>query len=117
MSKHYILDKQAVIDALQDKKVICWGDLLIKLGLVDKFKAYKETHGKLYQVHQMYMGKTLINWVDEILRARIIKSRDKRVRACTKVWKLYEYDMDALYCRPALSKKDIDYLECRDLND
>ena len=109
------IEKQKIIDALKDDKVICWSDLLVKLELIPLFKKYQEQYKKLYSIQQVFMGKTLMNWVDEILKARIVRSKDKRIKHLTEKYRLSEYGMDCLQSMPTEAKKDIDYMELREL--
>ena len=110
-----IISKEKIIEALEDKKVICWSDLLEKLDLLPLFKKYQKEHKKQYSIQQVFMGKTLINWVNEILKARIVKSKDKRINGLKEHYKLVQFSWDALQSMPTTCKKDIDYMELEDL--
>lgn len=110
-----IINKKQIIDALEDKKVISWSDLLVKLELLPLFEKYQEEHKKQYSINQIFMGKTLLDWIEEILKARIIKSKDKRVKYLTNKYKLAALFFDALQSMPTESKEDIDYMLLKDL--
>lgn len=109
------IEKEQIIKALEDKKVISWSDLLEKLDLLPLFKKYQEEHNKQYSINQILMGETLINWIEEKLKARIIKSKDKRVKYLTNHYRLAALSLDALHSMPTESKEDIDYMLLEDL--
>ena len=109
------IEKGDIIEGLKDKKVLCWSDLLEKLGMVERFKEYKEKTGELYDIKKVSLGATMIEWVDSILKARIAKSKDKRVRGMKENWRMAQYGMDALHSCPETAAKDIDYLEFKGL--
>ena len=109
------VEKGAIVEALQDNKVICWSDLLERLGLIPFFEAYKNEKGVAYDVRKIFLGKTMIEWVDSILQARIVKSKDKRVKNLKEKYRLHAYGMDALNSCPCTAKDDIDYMELRGL--
>ena len=110
------ITKEKIIKALKNKKVICWSDLLENLDLVPLFKQYKEdNNGELYSIQKVYMGKTLMNWVDEILKARIANTKDKRVAHFRDHYKLSLYNMDCLQSMPMESKEELDYMLLEDL--
>ena len=73
------IEKEQIIKALEDKKVICWSDLLENLDLLPLFEKYQKDNKQIYRIDQIFMGKTLLDWIEEILKARIVKSKDKRV--------------------------------------
>lgn len=105
------ITKEKIIKTLKNKKVICWSDLLENLDLLPLFKQYKKEHnGELYSIKKVYMGKTLMNWVDEILKARIVNTKDKRVAHLKEKYRLSEYSMDCLQSMPTESKEDLDYM-------
>lgn len=110
-----VIEKGEIVKALGDEKVICWSDLLGKLGLVEVFKKYQEENGKQYDVKYMRLGETMLDWVDSILKARIVKSKDKRVSGMREHYRISAYSMDWLACCPEKAEKDIDYLELRNL--
>ena len=110
-----IIEKQKIIKVLENKKVICWSDLLQELDLIPLFKKYKETHNnESYSIQKVYMGKTLMNWCDSILKARIVNTKDKRVSHLKEKYRLSEYGMDCLQSMP-VEKEDIDYMLLEDL--
>lgn len=110
------ITKEKIIETLKNKKVICWSDLLENLDLLPLFKKYKEEHnGELYSIQKVYMGKTLMNWVDEIFKARIVSTKDKRVAHFRDHYKLSLYSMDCLQSMPVEAKKDLDYMLLEDL--
>lgn len=109
------IEKEQIIKALEDKKVICWSDLLEKLDLLPLFKKYQEERNKQYSIHQIFMGKTLLDWIEEILKARIVKSKDKRISGLKEQHKLAALFFDALQSMPTESKEDIDYMLLEDL--
>ena len=104
------IEKDKIIEVLKNEKVICWSDLLTELQLLPLFKKYKEEHNEQYSIQKAFMGKTLMNWIDEILKARIVKSRDKRIRHLSEKYKLFEYSMDCLQSMPVEAKEDLDYM-------
>lgn len=108
-----IIEKQRIIQAIEDKKVICWSDLLEKLGLLPVFKKYNEENKKQYSIQNIFIGKTLLHWLDEIFKARIVKSKDKRVKHLREQYKLSALAWDALQSMPEESKEDIDYMELK----
>lgn len=110
-----IVTNKNILIALQDKNVICWSDLLGKLGLFPLFKQYKEQHGCAYDVKQMRMGTTLLNIIDDILKEKLKKSKDKRVRGTREKFRLSIYGMDYLNYCPSTAEDDIAYLELLDL--
>ena len=110
-----IVTNKNILIALQDKNVICWSDLLGKLGLLPLFQQYKEQHGRPYDVKQMRMGTTLIGIIDCILREKLKKSKDKRVRGTREWFRLSIYGMDYLNFCPSTAEEDIAYLELLDL--
>lgn len=109
------IEKEQIIEALKDKKVICWSDLLEKLDLLPLFKKYQEEHNKQYSINQIFMGKTLLDWIEEILKDRIVKSKDKRVKHLVEKYRLAALSLDALQSMPTESKDDIDYMLLEDL--
>lgn len=109
------IEKEQIIKALEDKKVICWSDLLENLDLLPLFEKYQEEHNKQYSINQISVGKTLLGWIEEILKARIVKSKDKRVKHLTNNDKLAALNLDALHSMPTESKEDIDYMLLEDL--
>ena len=109
------IEKEQIIKALEDKKVISWSDLLEKLDLLPLFKKYQEEHNKQYSINQILMGETLINWIEEILKARIVKSKDKRVKHLVEKYRLAALSLDALQSMPVEAKEDIDYMLLEDL--
>ena len=105
-----------IIEAIQDEKVICWSDLLVKLDLIPIFRKYQEEHKKQYSIQKVFMGKTLMNWIDEIFKVRVIKAKDKRVKHLKERYRLTEYGMDCLQSMPVEAKEDIDYMLLEDIN-
>ena len=110
-----IIEKDKIIEVLKNEKVICWSDLLEYLDLVPLFKKYQEEHKKQYDIKKVFMGKTLINWINEILKARIVKSKDKRVKSLREHYRLAALSFDALHSMPVEAKEDIDYLLLEEL--
>lgn len=109
------IEAKQIIDAISDQKVICWSDLLEKLNLLPEFKKYKEEHNKQYSIQKVFMGKRLMNWIDEIFKARIINTKDKRIAHLKERYRLLEYSMDCLQSMPVEAKEDIDYMLLEDL--
>lgn len=109
------IEKEQIIKALEDKKVICWSDLLENLDLLPLFEKYQKDNNQTYRINQIFMGKTLLGWIEEILKARIVKSKDKRVKYLTNNYKLSALSLDALHSMPTESKEDIDYMLLEDL--
>ena len=109
------ITKEQIINALQDKKVICWSDLLIKLELLPLFDKYLKEHNKQYSVMQMQMGRTLMDELDETFKKRILKSKDKRISYLKDKYKLSALSWDALQSCPKTSKEDINYMLLEDL--
>lgn len=109
------IEKDKIIEALKDKKVICWSDLLQKLDLTPLFQKYLRETGKQYSIQKVFMGKTLIHWVDEILKARIVNTKDKRVAYLKEKYRLASLSFDALQSCPTPSENDLDYMLLKDL--
>lgn len=110
------ISEDKIIEAIRDEKIICWSDLLVKLELLPVFKKYQEDHnGELYSIQKVFMGKTLMNWIDEIFKARIVNTKDKRVANFRDHYKLSLYNMDCLQSMPVEAKKDLDYMLLEDL--
>ena len=109
------ITKEKIIEVLKNEKVICWSDLLTELQLLPLFQKYKEEHNEQYSIQKVFMGKTLMNWVDEILKARIVKSKDKRIKHLKEKYRLSEYGMDCLQSMPVEAKEDLDYMLLEDL--
>lgn len=110
------IESAQIISAMEDKNVICWSDLLEKLNLITYFKQYKEkNNGESYSIQKVFMGKTLINKLDETFKSRIVKTKDRRIKHLKKRWRLAEYGLDCLQSMPTESKEDIDYMLLKDL--
>ena len=109
------IPKEKIVEVVKNRKVICWSDLLENLNLLPLFAKYQEEHKKQYNINQIFMGKTLLDWIEEIFKARIIKSKDKRVKHLQDKYKLAALSFDALQSMPTESKEDIDYMELIDL--
>lgn len=109
------INKEDIMKAVNDNKVICWSDILVNLGLCVKFQEYLRLKGKQYSILQIQMGKTLIDEIDNILKERIIKSKDKRIRHLKEKYRLSSFNFDALQSCPKTAKEDIDYMELEDL--
>ena len=80
-----------IMKAVSDEKVICWSDLLEKLQLVEYFKNYKDRTGQQYDIRKVFMGKTLMDKIDETLKERCLKSRDRRIKHLRGKYKLNVY--------------------------
>lgn len=104
-----------IIKAMGDEKVICWSDLLEKLQLVEYFKNYKDRTGQQYDIRKVFIGKTLMDKIDETLKERCLKSRDRRIKHLRGKYKLNAYSMDCLQSQPCTAKEDIDYMLLEDL--
>lgn len=104
-----------IIKAISDEKVICWSDLLEKLQLVEYLKNYKDRTGQQYDIRKVFMGKTLMDKIDETLKERCLKSRDRRIKHLRGKYKLNVYSMDCLQSQPCTAKEDIDYMLLEDL--
>lgn len=109
------ITKEHIIKALQDKKVICWSDLLVKLDLLPIFKKYQEEHNQKYDIMKVYMGKTLMDWCDSIMKERIKTTKDKRVSYLKEPYRSSRYSWDCLQSQPRESKEDIDYMLLEDI--
>ena len=109
------IEKEQIIKALEDKKVICWSDLLENIDLLPLFEKYQKDNKQTYRINQIFMGKTLLGWIEETLKARIVKSKDKRVKYLTNNYKLAALDLNSLRSMPTESKEDIDYMLLEDL--
>ena len=109
------ISKEQIMKVVDNPKVICWSDLLCKLDLLPLFEKYVKEHDKKYDVRKMFIGKTLLNNIDSILKSRILKSKDKRVRSLREQYKLSTYNMDCLQSMPEEAKQDIDYMLLEDL--
>ena len=110
-----IIDKQQIINVLEDKKVICWSDLLVKLELLPLFEKYLKNHNKKYDIMKIYMGKTLMNLADSIMKARLKTSKDKRIKYLKEPYRSSVYSLDCLQSQPREAKEDIDYMLLEDL--
>lgn len=104
-----------IMKAVSDEKVICWSDLLEKLQLVEYFKRYKDRTGQQYDIRKVFMGKTLMDKIDETLKERCLKSKDRRIKHLRGRYKLNVYAMDCLQSQPCTAKEDIDYMDLKDL--
>lgn len=109
------ISKKQIIEALEDKKVICWSDLLIKLELLPLFEKYQKEHNQKYDIMKVFMGKTLMDWCDSIMKERLKKSKDKRVIHLREPYKSRAYSWDCLQSQPREAKEDIDYMLLEDL--
>ena len=107
--------KEEIMKAVSNEKVICWSDLLVKLELLPLFRKYKETTGIQYDIMKISMGKTLMKQIDETLKERCLKSKDKRIKHLRSKYKLNTYYMDCLQSQPCTAKEDIDYMDLQDL--
>lgn len=105
-----IIDKQQIINVLEDRKVICWSDLLVKLELLPLFEKYQKDHNKKYDIMKIYMGKTLMDWIDSIMKARLKNSKDKRIKYLKEPYRSNAYSWDCLQSQPREAKEDIDYM-------
>ena len=110
-----IIDKQQIIHVLEDKKVICWSDLLIKLEFLPLFEQYNKEPKQPYSIMQIQMGKTLMNWADSIMKARLKTSKDKRIKHLKEPYRSGAYSLDCLQSQPREAKEDIDYMLLEDL--
>lgn len=110
------IEYNKIYEAVKDEKVISWSDLLEKLDLLPLFKKYQKEHNKQYSINQIFMGKTLLDWIEEILKARIVKSKDKRVKHLVEKYRLAALSLDALQSMPTESKEDIDYMLLEDID-
>lgn len=110
-----IVDKQRIINALEDKKVICWSDLLVKLELLPLFEKYLKDHNKKYDIMKIYMGKTLMNLADSIMKEHFKTSKDKRIKYLKEPYRSSVYSLDCLQSQPREAKEDIDYMLLEDL--
>ena len=110
------ITKEKIIEVLKNEKVISWSDLLEKLDLLPLFEKYQKEHNKKYSINQILMGETLINWIEEILKARIVKSKDKRVKHLVERYRLAALSFDALQSMPTTCKDDIDYMLLEDID-
>lgn len=109
------IQKEKILEVVNNDKVICWSDLLVGLELLPIFKKYKEEHNEQYSIQKVFMGKTLMEDIDKIFKARIVKSKDKRIKHLKERWRLAEYGIDCLQSMPVEAKEDIDYMELKDL--
>lgn len=109
------ISKEQIMKAVNDTKVICWSDLLCKLDLLPLFEKYTKEHNKKYDIKKIFIGKTLLNNIDSILKSRILKSKDKRIRSLKESYRLSTYNMDCLQSMPEEAKEDIDCMLLEDL--
>lgn len=109
------INKEQIVKALEDKKVICWSDLLVKLELLPLFEKYLKDHNKKYDIMKIYMGKTLMDLADSIMKARLKTSKDKRIKHLKEPYLFSAYSWDCLQSRPREAKEDIDYMLLEDL--
>lgn len=110
-----IINKQQIINILEDKKVICWSDLLVKLELLPLFEKYLKDHNKKYDIMKIYMGKTLMNLADSIMKEHFKISKDKRIKNLKEPYRSSVYSLDCLQSQPREAKEDIDYMLLEDL--
>lgn len=108
--------KEQIVNALEDKKVICWSDLLTKLELLPVFEKYAKNHNKKYDIMKVWMGKTLIDQCDLIMKERIKNSKDKRIKHLKEPYRSSAYSWDCLQSQPRESKDDIDYMLLEDID-
>ena len=106
---------EQILSAVDDTKVICWSDLLIKLNLLPEFDRYKKEHGTQYSIQQVFLGKSFINKLDVLFKERIKCSKDKRIKYLRDKYKMAAYSMDCLQSMPTEAEEDIDYLLLKDL--
>lgn len=109
------IEKEQIMKVVEDKKVICWSDILVKLELLPLFEKYQKDNNQTYRINQIFMGKTLLGWIEETLKARTVKSKDRRVKHLTSKYKLAALGLDALHSMPTEAKEDIDYMLLKDL--
>ena len=109
------ISKKQIIEALEDKKVICWSDLLVKLELLPLFEKYLKNHNKKYDIMKIYMGKTLMNLADSIMKEHFKTSKDKRIKYLKEPYRSSVYSFDCLQSKPREAKEDIDYMLLEDL--
>ena len=109
------INKEQIMEVVNNPKNICWSDVLENLNLIPLFQKYKKEHNKTYSITQIFMGKTLIDEIENILKYRIVKSKDKRVRAFRETYRLSKFAFDSLNSCPTTAKEDIDYMELKDL--
>lgn len=110
------ITKEQIIKALEDKKVICWSDLLVKLELLPIFEKYAKDHDKKYDIMKVWMGKTLMDWCDSIMKERIKTTKDKRIRHLKEPYRSGQYSLDCLQSQPREAKEDIDYMLLEDID-
>lgn len=104
------ITKEQIIEALKDRKVIFWSDLLVKLQLLPLFEKYQKEHNKNYDIMKIWLGKTMIDWADSIMKARIKTSKDKRIKYLKEPYRYSKYYLDCLKSQPREAKEDIDYM-------
>ena len=105
------IEYKQIYEAVCDKKVICWSDLLKKLNLFPEFQRYQKEHnGELYSVQKIFMGKRLLNWIDEIFKERIKTTKDKRMYGLKEPYRSSIYGFDCLQSMPVEAKQDKDYM-------
>lgn len=109
------INKEQLMEVVNNKKVICWSDILEHLNLLPVFEKYKNDNNKQYSIMQIKLGKTLIDEINKILKDRIIKSKDKRVSGWREQWRLTQYAWDSLHSEPTTAKEDIDYMLLEDI--
>ena len=109
------ISKEQIMEVVNKPKTICWSDVLIGLNLLPLFKKYKEEKGQQYDIMKVLMGKTLMDEIDNILKERILKTKDRRVSGYKKSYRPNIYAWDCLQSQPATAKEDIDYMELKDL--
>ena len=109
------ISREEIMKVVDNPKTICWSDVLVGLDLVPLFKKYKEEHNEDYYIGKVFMGKTLMNNICDILKERIVKSKDKRIRHLRDKYKLSAYTWDTLQSQPTEAKEDIDCMLLEDL--
>lgn len=109
------ITKEKLMEVANNPKVICWSDMLVGLDLLPLFKKYKEDNNKDYYIGKVFMGETLMNEISNILKKRIVKSKDKRIKHLRDKYKINAYYWDCLQSQPTEAKEDIDYMILEDL--
>ena len=49
------ISKEQIMEVTNDKKVICWSDLLAGLNLLPLFEKYQKEHKKQYNINQIFI--------------------------------------------------------------
>ena len=69
-----------------------------------------------YDIMKVWMGKTLMDWCDSIMKERIKTTKDKRIRHLKEPYRSSQYSWDCLQSQPREAKEDIDHMLLEDID-